>query len=113
MRVTVLPDREALDRQAARMARLAVEAGLDGVVASPLELKAVRQAGGSERVVVTPGVRPAGSDAHDQRRVATPSEAVADGADYLVIGRPIAQSADPPAAMERVLTEIAASSPSN
>ncbi len=103
----------ALDKQAARMARLAVEAGLDGVVASPLELKAVRRAGGSDMVIVTPGVRPIGSDAHDQRRVATPSEAVADGADYLVIGRPIAQSDDPPAAMERILTEIAASPPSD
>ena len=102
----------ALDRQAARMARLAAEAGLDGVVASPLELKAVRKAGGAEMVVVTPGVRPAGSDAHDQRRVATPAEAVANGADYLVIGRPIAQSDDPPAAMERILRGLASPLPS-
>lgn len=103
----------ALDRQAARMARLAVESGLDGVVASPLELNAVRQAGGAEMVVVTPGVRPPGSDAHDQRRVATPAEAISNGADYLVIGRPIAQSGDPPAAMERILSGLAAAPPSN
>ena len=90
-----------------RLARLARGCGLDGAVASPRELSSVREALGPSGLIVTPGVRPAGSAAHDQRRSATPAEAVAGGADYLVIGRPITQSADPAAAAEEIARSLA------
>ncbi|HKJ87284.1 MAG TPA: orotidine-5'-phosphate decarboxylase, partial [Gammaproteobacteria bacterium] len=78
--------------QVLRLARLAFEAGLDGVVASPAEVPMLRSELGSDFLLVTPGVRPAGSERGDQRRAATPGEAVAHGADYLVIGRPLTQA---------------------
>ena len=77
------------------LATLAQNAGLDGVVASPLELSAIRAACGNNFVTVIPGVRPAGSSAHDQARVATPKTAIDAGATYLVIGRAITGAADP------------------
>jgi len=77
-----------------RMARMAQAAGLDGVVASPQEIKMIRSTCGKNFVVVTPGVRPAGAEQGDQKRVMTPEEAVSAGADYIVIGRPITQAAD-------------------
>ena len=80
---------------------------MDGIVCSPLEVAAVRQIAGPEAVLVTPGVRSAGSAKGDQKRVATPAEAVRDGADYLVIGRQITRAADPAAEASRVLEEIA------
>ena len=85
-----------------RLARLASESGLDGVVCSALEAPAVRQARGNEFCLVTPGIRMAGDDGADQRRVVTPSDALAMGANYLVIGRPITAAVDPLVALERV-----------
>jgi len=91
-----------------RRARKAVECGMDGLVASPLEAAGIRRIVGAETILVTPGVRSAGSAKGDQKRVATPAEAIRDGADYLVIGRQITRAADPAAEVERVLHEIAA-----
>jgi orotidine-5'-phosphate decarboxylase len=89
-----------------RRARKAVECGVDGIVASPLEAAAVRRIVGPQTIVVTPGVRSAGVDAGDQKRVATPAQAIRDGADYLVIGRQITRAADPAAEVGRILMEI-------
>lgn len=91
-----------------RLARLAQKAGIDGVVASPLEVPLIRAACGSDFLVVTPGVRPAFSATDDQKRIMTPAEAVASGADYLVIGRPIAAAPDPVRAAEMIIEEIMA-----
>ena len=90
-----------------RLARLAQQSGLDGVVCSAEEAPELRRACGPRFALVTPGIRLAGADTQDQKRVMTPQAAVAAGADYLVIGRPITQSADP----ARTLAEIAASLP--
>jgi orotidine-5'-phosphate decarboxylase len=90
-----------------RRTRRAVEAGVEGIVASPLDAAAVRRILGPGRILVTPGVRSAGRDRGDQKRVATPYEAVRDGADYLVIGRQITRAADPAAETARILEEIA------
>jgi orotidine-5'-phosphate decarboxylase len=89
------------------LAARAAEAGLDGVVASPHEVRALRRAMGRRFVIVTPGIRP-GSAAtdDDQVRVATPAAAVAAGADYIVIGRPIVAAADPRAAAIAILEEL-------
>ena len=90
--------------QVVHLARLAQKAGLDGVVSSPHEIELIRDACGPGFVIVTPGVRPAGADIGDQKRVMTPSEAVAKGADYLVIGRPITK-ADAPVSAARLIAE--------
>jgi orotidine-5'-phosphate decarboxylase len=82
-----------------RLARLSAACGLDGVVCSAIEAPALRSALGPSFKLVTPGIRPAGSAANDQARVSTPEGAVANGADFLVIGRPITQAADPRAAL--------------
>ncbi|HUP05080.1 MAG TPA: orotidine-5'-phosphate decarboxylase [Bryobacteraceae bacterium] len=89
-------------------ARKAMEAGIDGLVASPLDAAAVRALVGPSAILVTPGVRSAGGAKADQKRVATPAQAIANGADYLVMGRQITRAADPAGEMERVLEEIAA-----
>lgn len=94
------------DKAVTRLALLAREAGLDGVVCSPVEAAAVRKLW-PEALIVTPGVRPAGSDAGDQVRTATPGGAIKAGADYLVIGRPISGAADPLAAAETIAGETA------
>ena len=90
-----------------RLAVMAHEVGVDGVVASALEASWVRTQVGEDFTIVTPGIRPAGSDRGDQNRVATPADAVRSGADYLVIGRPITQADDPAAVLAAVLEEIA------
>lgn len=89
------------------LARLAQEAGLDGVVCSAHELRAIRRACGSDFLTVVPGIRPASAAKGDQSRVATPAQAIRDGADYLVVGRPITEARDPRAAADAILEEIA------
>lgn len=89
-----------------RLAQLAQRAGLDGVVCSPQEAGTVRRVCGPSFRLVTPGVRPAGADSADQKRVMTPAEALAAGADYLVIGRPITAAADPMAAIAAIEREL-------
>ena len=101
---------DSLEEEVVRLARLARASGVGGVVASVREAAPIKDALGSDLVVVTPGIRLAGEDAHDQARVSTPAEAVAAGADYLVIGRPVTQASDPAAALRRVCEE--ASGPS-
>jgi orotidine-5'-phosphate decarboxylase len=91
---------------AVRLARLAQDSGLRGVVASPLEIPAIREACGADFVILTPGIRPAGADVGDQRRTMTPREAVAAGADYIVVGRPITSAADPRSAALRIVEEM-------
>ena len=93
--------------QVLRLARLARAAGADGIVASPHEVASLRAALGREAILVVPGVRPSWAGADDQKRVMTPAEAVAAGADYLVIGRPITRDRDPAAAAQRIAAEIA------
>lgn len=89
-----------------RYAALARKSGLDGVVASPWEVTAVKSALGGGFVTVTPGIRPVGADRGDQTRVMTPREAFEQGTDYIVIGRPITAAADPRAALESILEEL-------
>lgn len=95
-------------RQVHRLAGLAHHAGLDGVVTSPHEVTDLRASFGPDWALVTPGVRPAGAARGDQRRVATPGAAVAGGADFLVVGRPITAAADPAAALQAIASEVAA-----
>ena len=91
-----------------RLASLANEAGLDGVVCSSKEVTNLRQTQGDTFTLVTPGIRPAGSDAGDQKRIMTPVDAVQAGSSYLVIGRPITQSPDPVQALQNINTDLAA-----
>ncbi len=98
---------ETLSDRVVRLARLAQDSGCDGVVASPHEIGAIRAACGPDFQLVIPGVRPAGADAGDQKRVMTPGEAVRAGADYLVVGRPITAARDPVAAARAVNAEAA------
>jgi orotidine-5'-phosphate decarboxylase len=95
-----------LEEQVIALALLAKEAGLDGVVASVAETAAIKAACGKDFTVITPGIRPAAVE-DDQRRVATPREAIAAGADFLVVGRPITQAKDPAVACAAILREIA------
>jgi len=92
--------------QALRLARLAATCGLDGVVCSALEATEIKVACGADFRCVTPGIRPSGSDADDQKRIMTPAQAIANGADDLVIGRPITAAEDPAAALAAILREI-------
>jgi orotidine-5'-phosphate decarboxylase len=93
---------------AVRLAELAFSAGVRAFVCSPLEVARIRSALGSDALLITPGVRPSGGATQDQKRVATPSEAIAAGADMLVVGRPIRDAADPAAAARAVVASIAA-----
>lgn len=92
--------------QVVRLAKLAQHCGLDGVLASPLEIKPIRNACGEKFLIVTTGVRPLGSEAQDQRRIASPIMSIAAGADYLVIGRPIMQAKHPAEVVKQILKEI-------
>ena len=94
-----------LSQQVVRLARLAQDSGCDGVVASPHEIGAIRDACGPEFQLVIPGVRPLGADVGDQKRVMTPGEAVRAGADFLVVGRPITAAPDPVAAARQINAE--------
>lgn len=94
--------------QVKRLAALAQAAGVDGLVCSPLEVEAVRALVGPGMTLVVPGIRPAWAEAGDQKRVMTPGEALARGADILVIGRPITGAADPAEAARRIAEELAA-----
>jgi len=99
--------------RAVALAKLAKEAGMDGVVASAQEVKAIRQACGPKFLIVVPGIRPAATPANDQSRIATPAEAIRAGADYLVVGRPITASRDARTAALTVANEIATASAQN
>jgi orotidine-5'-phosphate decarboxylase len=91
-----------------KLAKLAKKAGIDGVVASPLEIPLIRAACGADFLIVTPGVRPAFASTDDQKRVMSPAEAVKAGADYLVIGRPISAAQCPVRAVEMIIEEMMA-----
>ena len=95
-----------ITEQVVHLAEQAKTAGLDGVVASPLEIEAIRKTCGDKFLIVTPGIRPKWSAVDDQRRFTTPSEAINMGADYIVVGRPIIEDDDPLEAAERILDEM-------
>lgn len=92
--------------QVVRLAKLSQECGLHGVVASPLEIRPIRNACGDKFIIATTGVRPLGTSAMDQRRIASPTMTIAAGADYLVVGRPVVQAKDPKAVVKQILKEI-------
>jgi orotidine-5'-phosphate decarboxylase len=92
--------------QVLRLARLAQASGINGMVCSPEEVAILRKETGPDSLLVVPGIRPAGSAVGDQKRVATPTQAIADGASLLVVGRPITRATDPAAAARAVLQEI-------
>jgi orotidine-5'-phosphate decarboxylase len=98
--------KKRLKEQVVHLAKLAKTAGLDGVVASPREIKEIRKACGEDFVILTPGIRPAGKSSDDQKRVMTPREAVKLGVDFLVIGRPIRNAANPVEAAKEILREM-------
>ncbi len=93
---------EGVEAQVIRLARLARESGVAGVVCSPLEIEVVRAACGAEFLLVVPGIRPSDTGVQDQKRTMTPEDAVRAGANYLVVGRPITRAPDPPAAAEEI-----------
>jgi orotidine-5'-phosphate decarboxylase len=93
--------------QALRMAELARESGIRGVVSSPREASLLRRNLGDDFLIVTPGIRPAGADVNDQQRIATPASALAAGASHLVVGRPITHAADPARAAREIVEEMA------
>jgi orotidine-5'-phosphate decarboxylase len=92
--------------QVLRLATLAKNAGCGGVVASPLEVRRLRESLGNGPTIVTPGVRPAGAGKNDQQRTATPGEAISNGASYIVVGRPITHAADPAQAALAIIAEM-------
>jgi orotidine-5'-phosphate decarboxylase len=94
-------------KQVERLARMGLEAGMRGFVCSPQEVASLRALTGPEGVLVIPGIRPAGSATGDQKRIATPGDALRQGASYLVVGRPITQAPDPAEAAEAILREMA------
>ncbi|MCB5195026.1 orotidine-5'-phosphate decarboxylase [Deefgea salmonis] len=93
--------------QVERLAKLAQSCGLDGVVCSAQEARQLKQICGTDFKLVTPGIRPVGSDSHDQTRIMTPKSAMQAGSDYLVIGRPITQSTDPILTLQQINAELA------
>lgn len=97
---------DAAEVQVLRLAALAADCGLDGVVCSAREITLLRPAVPAEFLLVTPGIRPQGDSVGDQKRVATPAAAMADGADYLVMGRPVTQASDPVRKLRDIIAEI-------
>jgi len=98
--------KKRLEEQVVHLAKLAKAAGLDGVVASSWEIKEIRKVCGEDFVILTPGIRPMGKSSDDQKRVMTPREAIKLGADFLVIGRPIRNAANPVKAAKEILREM-------
>ena len=98
----------SVDDLVLQRAQTVLKLGCHGVVCSAREATLLRQRLGQDFIMVTPGIRPSGADLNDQQRVATPGRAIADGADYLVIGRPIRDAADPDACIAAIQREIAA-----
>lgn len=96
----------SLREEVARLAAVAADAGLDGVIASALEAEALKRRHGQEFLVITPGIRPAGHLAGDQARIATPAEAVRAGSDYLVVGRPVTSATDPREVVRTIREQI-------
>ncbi len=100
---------ERIDRVVTGLAQLAAESGLDGVVSSPQEALLIRHAvNRPDFIILTPGIRPLWAQKHDQKRVLTPAEAIREGADYIVVGRPVTASDDPVEAARRIVSEIEA-----
>lgn len=97
---------KSIPEEVVSLAKLAKESGLDGVVASPKESQLIANACGDDFLIVTPGVRPAGSDLTDQKRVMTPAEAFKQGSTHIVVGRPITKNSNPKEAAEAILKEI-------
>ena len=97
---------KSAQEQVLYLARLCKDAGCDGVVCSAKEISMIRKTLGKDFVIVTPGIRPQGVQAKDQKRIATPKEAIAAGADYIVVGRPITEAPDPVKAVKDILAEI-------
>ncbi len=95
-----------VEDQVIRLAKLAKYADLDGLVCSAKELKVVRKEIGKNLILVTPGIRPAGGDINDQKRIVTPAQAINDGANFLVIGRPITDAIDPKLALNNIFLEM-------
>ena len=95
-----------LSEQVLRLAKLTSECDLNGVVCASTDVKAIKNRFGRDFITVTPGIRPSDSKVNDQNRISTPSEAVKNGSDYLVIGRPITESEDPTKALEKIIKEI-------
>jgi orotidine-5'-phosphate decarboxylase len=93
--------------QTAAVGKLAIDSGIHGLVCSPLEVGTFRKVLGPDPILVTPGIRPAGADVGDQKRIATPADAVRDGSSLLVVGRPILEAADPGVAAQIVLDQMA------
>ena len=104
--IAELPFSGSAPEAAFQLAALARSAGLDGVVCSAEDVTAIRAAHGEEFLTVVPGIRPAGADAADQRRIATPAAALTAGASILVVGRPITRAVDPEAALEAIVAEM-------
>ena len=98
---------DKVDDQVLRLAKLGVDAGIDGIVASPHEIKSLRREFGDKIKIVVPGIRPSGTAANDQKRMMSPRDALNAGADYLVIGRPITAHRNPREATKRILEDIA------
>jgi orotidine-5'-phosphate decarboxylase len=96
---------DTMNSEVLRLANLAKSAGLDGVVASPSEARLIRQSLGEDFIIVTPGIRPSWAE-DDQKRIATPQEAIANGANYIVAGRPVTEAKDPVAAAKKILEAI-------
>lgn len=94
------------EEEVIKMVGIAKEVGLDGVISSPLEIKDIRKTVGRDFLIVTPGIRPEGTGAGDQKRVATPKIAIQNGADYIVVGRPIIESDRPIEVVKSILSEI-------